>query len=216
MITQLIWDAGGTLFDTYPAVVAACHAALSATGADASPAWLLALFRRTTVDALRVVAATYGIAEPVLTARFEEAYEATEPELQPPFPFVREVCSLVVDLGGRNFVVTHRGRASLVRLLAAHRLSGYFTDCISEDDPYPRKPDPASILMLMARHALDPRTCLAVGDRELDIAAGAGAGIRTCFFGTDAHETPADLEITRFDQLLQWLGAQCPLEDAGV
>ncbi len=207
MITHLIWDAGGTLFDTYPAVVAACGRALASLGHPAPSDWLMGLFRQTTAYALRTVAATYGLDAGEVTSRFEKAYEETEPELQPPFPFVRQVCAYVVAVGGANYVVTHRARASLEGLLVAHELTELFADCITEDDPFPRKPDPASILALLDRHGLTPLQCLAIGDRDLDIAAGVRAGVMTCFYGTDSHETPADLEITSYERLLAWLQA---------
>jgi phosphoglycolate phosphatase-like HAD superfamily hydrolase len=207
LIRYLIWDAGGTLFDTYPAVVAACQRALASFGHRAASDWLMDLFRRTTASALRAVAATYDLDVEGLTARFSAAYDAIEPELQPPFPFVREVCVCVVEGGGANYVVTHRGRASLEGLLTAHDLAPLVEDCVTEDDPFPRKPDPASILALVDRHGLPRSQCLAIGDRNLDIVAGVRAGGMTCFYGTDSHETPADLEITSYDRLLAWLRA---------
>ncbi len=208
MIDQLIWDAGGTLFDTYPAVVAACQSVLVSLGHRAMPDRLMELFRQTTAHALSTVATAYSLDLDELSSKFEEAYEATGPELQPPFPFVQEVCAYVVEVGGANYVVTHRGRASLTRLLTAHGLAALFADCITEEDPFPRKPDPASILALMRRNGLAPSRCLAIGDRDLDIVAGLRAGVMTCYFGTDSHETPADLEITSYERLLAWLAAR--------
>ena len=205
MIANLIWDAGGTLFDTYPAMVAACQEALGPSAPATDPAWLMMLFRQRTSFALRTVAETYDLDVDAFTARYREAYAASEPALQPPFPFAEEVCALIVARGGRNFIATHRERASLVRLLEAHGLRSRFTDCITKDDPYPRKPDPASIRTLLERHDLDPRRCLAIGDRELDILAGVGAGVWTCFFGDATHEMSADLEICGYDELLRRL-----------
>lgn len=207
MIAALIWDAGGTIFDTYPAVVAACQSALASFAVSASDDWLMGLFRESTEEALQAVAAAYAIDLGVLTKRFRAAYDASELALQPPFPFAREVCTYMVDQGGHNFIVTHRGRASLEGLLIAHNLMGLFTDLVTADDPYPRKPDPAAILSLLLRFRLDPRRCMLVGDRDLDLKAGARAGIKTCFFGTESHTSRADLEIVGLEQLLRWLEA---------
>ncbi|MGC9521112.1 MAG: HAD-IA family hydrolase [Anaerolineae bacterium] len=208
MIDVLIWDAGGTLFDTYPAVVWACRRALQTFGYDAKPTWLLGLFRQTTVYALQVVADRYGLDGRALAAQFSRAYDAVEPERQPPFPGVKDVCSYVCESGGENYIVTHRGRDSLMKLLAAHRMTNLFTDCITKEDPYPRKPDPASLLALMRRHVLDPERCMAIGDRPLDIVAGRRAGIITCAFGEEAGDEGADLVINHFHELLHWLRRQ--------
>lgn len=40
-----------------------------------------------------------------------------------------------------------------------------------------RKPSPRFIQEMIARHTLDPRLCIMVGDRETDIEAGLAAGI---------------------------------------
>jgi phosphoglycolate phosphatase-like HAD superfamily hydrolase len=205
MITAIIWDAGGTLFDTYPAVVSACRSAMASFGAAASAEWLMGLFRQTTAVALRVVAATYAIDLGLLTERFRAAYDASPAALQLPFPYAREVCTHMVGLGGSNFVVTHRGRVSLARLLAAHCMGDFFRDYMTADDPYPRKPDPASILALLLRYRLDPPCCLIVGDRDLDLVAGTRAGVTTCFFGSERHDERADVEVADLGQLLRWL-----------
>ncbi len=208
MIAALIWDAGGTLFDTYPAVVAACRSALASFDLSASSEWLMRLFRTTTEDALRTVAATYTLDLGLLTQRYRMAYDASGPALQPPFPYAREVCTHVVESGGSNFIVTHRGRASLFELLAAHGMEHLFRDALTADDPYPRKPDPAGLLATIFRYRLDPGHCIVVGDRELDMEAGVRAGVKTCYFGTDRHATQADLEVRGLAELLDWLIAE--------
>jgi HAD superfamily hydrolase (TIGR01549 family) len=207
-VTTLIWDAGGTLFDTYPAVVAACRAALREFGHDASESWLMGLFRQTTAYALRSVAERFDLDRDVLTAAYKAAYSALGPETQEPFPYVRDVCSFICESGGRNFIVTHRARGSLEALLQAHDLIDYFTDWIAKEDPYPRKPDPTSLLALVRRYDLDGDRCMAIGDREIDVLAGKRAGLMTCMFSGEGSSSQADLTVTGFDQLLQWLQAQ--------
>lgn len=168
----------------------------------------MGLFRTTTENALRTVAATYALDLGLLTQRYRMAYDATEPALQPPFPYAKEVCTHVVESGGSNFIVTHRRRASLFGLLAAHGVAYLFRDALTADDPYPRKPDPAALLATIFRYRLDPGRCMIVGDRDLDLEAGVRAGVKTCYFGTDRHMTRADLEVSGLDDLLDWLIAE--------
>ncbi|MDR0353429.1 MAG: HAD-IIIA family hydrolase [Opitutaceae bacterium] len=54
-----------------------------------------------------------------------------------------------------------------------------------------RKPSPRFLLESIRRHALDPAQCWMVGDRESDIRAGLGAGIRAAALCTG--------ELTRGD-----------------
>lgn len=208
MIWYLIWDAGGTLFDTYPAVVEACQAVLGGFGKEASSDWVMALCKQTTSYGIYTLAKTFSLDEETFQQHFKQSYADIGAQYQPPFPGVEAVCRYVCEMGGQNFIVTHRSRDSLEALLTAHSMAQYFTDFITQEDAYPRKPDPAAIEALLVRYALDRDQCLLVGDRDLDIVAGQRAGIHTCFFGSEPHATQPDLEITDYTVLLRWLQAQ--------
>jgi phosphoglycolate phosphatase-like HAD superfamily hydrolase len=208
MIKYLIWDAGGTLFDTYPAVMEACRVALRDFGKEAPPEHVMALFKRSTSFGLRTLADEFSIDQDAFRQHFERAYDNIGAQYQPPFPGVEQVCRYMCEIGGRNFIVTHRVKASLEVLLETHSLMRYFADYIGKEDPYPRKPDPESLNVLIARYALDRNQCLLIGDRDLDIVAGRRAGIRTCFFGSEPHEAQPDLAITDYATLYDWLLAE--------
>lgn len=208
MIKYVIWDAGGTLFDTYPAVVEACHAALNGFGKEAPTEWVMALCKQTTSHGIRTLADTFSLDEVTFQQNFKQSYADIDVQYQPPFPGVRDVCRYICEIGGQNFIVTHRSRASLQALLEAHGMAHYFTDFIAKEDPYPRKPDPAAINALLEQYALDRSQCLLIGDRELDIVAGQRAGVRTCFFGAERHEAQPDLEIVDYAALYGWLLAE--------
>jgi D-glycero-D-manno-heptose 1,7-bisphosphate phosphatase len=55
--------------------------------------------------------------------------------------------------------------------------------CIAPEAPdqpsHYRKPSPRFIQEMIAKHSLDPKQCLMVGDRDSDIEAGLAAGIRS-------------------------------------
>jgi len=205
MIDAVIWDAGGTLFDTYPAVVSSAEHVLGSYGVAADPGPLRALFRRGTQLAVDALAQRTGTSAFELGARFEAAYSAVSVERQPPFPHVEACLRHVRARGGRNFIVTHRDAASLARLLDGHAMRRYFTDWVTKDDPYPRKPEPASLLALAERYDLTPRRCLVVGDRGLDAEAAARAGMLSCHYGVRQIDCPVDMVVTGYDELLVWL-----------
>lgn len=77
-----------------------------------------------------------------------------------------------------------------------------FTDiCIATEGPDEvlayRKPSPRFILESIARHALDPRRCWMVGDRESDIDAGLNAHIRSAAVCTGKHDAKTWAAIDR-------------------
>ncbi|HLV19307.1 MAG TPA: HAD-IA family hydrolase [Polyangiaceae bacterium] len=223
MIRHLVWDVGGTLFDTYPAVIDAAQAALAELGTTLPAEALRDLFRRSTRHALETLSVRLGVSEADLRERFRRAYDRVPPDAQPYFEGVPELCRLARARGGANFIVTHRERASVLALLDAHQLRAEFADIIAKEDPFPRKPDPSSLLALIERNGLSARECLMIGDRTLDVLAARGAGMRACLRSdvdqaasghavdgpASADGAGADLVVRDYAELLAWLWA-CP------
>jgi phosphoglycolate phosphatase-like HAD superfamily hydrolase len=118
---------------------------------------------------------------------------------------VKQVCQYICSIGGKNVIVTHRGLKGTMELLEANHMTGYFAACLTRDDGFPRKPDPASFEAAMKRFHLRKEETLTVGDRELDILAGGAAGIASCFYGPASQGLKADLVISSFDDLYQYL-----------
>jgi len=185
-IRYLIWDVDGTLFDTYPAFERAMAEALAALGAQPEPGEIAPLLHDSLTTAAHRLALHHGLDPEAVQTGFGQRYRRLLLRDQPPFPGAVELCAGMVDRGGANYIVTHRGRASLDRLLAAFGMAELFADAICADEGYPCKPDPAAFLALIERHHLSPAEGLAVGDRPIDIQAGQAAGLRTCLFGPDA------------------------------
>jgi len=115
------------------------------------------------------------------------------------------LCRLVCAGGGKNAIVTHRGRRSTLELLAVHGMAGYFAGCISGDDGYPRKPDPAAFIAALTAYELKPEEPLTVGDRNIDILAGQAAGLFSCLYGAEPGDVRPDLAIGHLDELCRYL-----------
>jgi len=90
-------------------------------------------------------------------------------------------------------------------LLAAHNMIDYFAGCLTREDGYPRKPDPAIFKAALATYQLKRAETLVVGDRDIDILGGQAAGLWSCFFGPASDEVKADLVISNFAKLRQYL-----------
>ncbi|MFP4393976.1 MAG: HAD hydrolase-like protein [Anaerolineales bacterium] len=208
MILYILWDAGGTLFDTYPSKVRAIQRAAADLGARASAEQILAWVKQSTHYGLEKIASEHGLELSDLEARYKHLYKRIGPEAQPPFPGVEKLCRYICEIGGANFIATHRGRESLTMLLEGHEMTHYFVTCITKEDPYPRKPDPASLDTLLADYDLPRDATLTIGDRALDIEAGHKAGLRTCFFGEQPPETEADIVVASFETLYEHIVAE--------
>ena len=219
MIRYLIWDADGTLFSrrspahTYPAITDAMHQALEALGGHAPRERVARLCKVSFGHCVKTLSAEQNL-DPAAYRDQSDAIYATIPlTAQPPFPGARALCAYICDIGGANFILTHRGRDSLEALLRLHDLEMLITDAVTADDDFPRKPDPAGLNALIARHHIPREAALLIGDRELDILAAHAADVRscfwsTCFFGDNPHDEPATFEVTDFAALLRIVQAE--------
>lgn len=195
VIRHLIWDVDGTLFDTYPAIVGSLQATAVDLGAPATYEETYDLALVSIDHCLETLSGTYDLSLDMLGADFARRYQEVPPEDQPPFDGAAEVCQLIHSQGGLNLIVTHRRRAGLDRLLMTHGLADLFTDIISDDDGYPRKPDPRAFLTLIERHRLPRGETLAVGDRDIDILAAHAAGLAAAHFETNPITTTPDVVL---------------------
>lgn len=205
MLRMLLWDVDGTLFDTNPAFARAFSLVLAAEGIAVPPAEIEALTRQSLSYCAETLAETYELEAESLLGRFSVTYREIPYAEQPPFAGVQVLCEYVREIGGDNFIVTHRGRESLKGLLEHFEMGDLFRDQMTGDDGLPRKPAPTSFLTMMARHDLIRAEVVAIGDRAIDVAAGRAAGVRTCYFGNEPAGTEADYPVQDYGELLEVL-----------
>lgn len=200
---HIIWDFDGTLCDTYPAMARAFQDALHHHGADAPIPRIREVMQQTLLgDCIRIFARQHELDLPSFRDRFLDNYEAIPLADQPPYPGVVAILERVLDHGGHNFIFTHRGCKSLTEALRVHDLERCFTEALSTEDGYARKPDPAAFNHLIDRYALPREKTLGLGDRDLDILAGTNAGVDTCLFEAQPGEdAPPTYVIDEYRQL---------------
>lgn len=205
MFRNIIWDVDGTLFDTYPAMARAIKAALKDLGRDSSLPWITQLARRSLSECDTVLADKYQLDKGDLERALEKHFDLITVEESPPFPGVMDLCQYIGSIKGKNVIVTHRGRRGTMELLTGHKLADFFAGCITRDDGYPRKPHPAAFEAALGMYRLQREETLTVGDRQIDIVAGRAAGLFSCFYDVEAEGVDADLIISSFDELHEYL-----------
>ena len=80
-------------------------------------------------------------------------------------------------------------------------MADLFSEIISHDDGYPRKPDPSAFLTLIDRHHLSRDETLAVGDRDLDILAAHAAGVSAAQYGAGPITITPDVLLPDYGEL---------------
>lgn len=202
-LRHFFWDFDGTLMDTYPASVDAFVAGAAALGATVDREYAMNLMKDTLPRCIRTIAEENGFDVDTLTAAFCREEQKIDLSSVPPVPGIPAMLEKVSRRGGRHYLVTHRDRKALDYLRSAGLLDS-FTDFITQESGFPRKPQPDSILHLMHLYGLNPAECIMVGDRPLDTEAGQNAGILACLLDPDDRypNGPCDLRVKSIAELM--------------
>ncbi len=94
-----------------------------------------------------------------------------------PYPHVKEVLE---ELKGYKKAVISNKREHLSRkTLEGLGLLNYFDTVLGSDSTPEKKPSPLPVRVVLERLNISPEEAIMVGDSDLDIQAGRGAGLRT-------------------------------------
>ena len=205
MIKNIIWDFDGTLFDTYPAIARAFQIVLEAHGKQASVEENEALSRVSMTYCLETLAERHSLQPDEIEQGFSDAYDKIRAVSSPPFEHVKTICEYIVSNQGKNVIITHRGKVGTEEILAQHDMTEYFSGWYTHQDGFPKKPDPTVFLHAIETFDLVPDETLNVGDRELDILAGQGAGLFSCMFRGEPGASQPEMRIDDYQVLYRYL-----------
>jgi HAD superfamily hydrolase (TIGR01549 family) len=179
---NLIWDFDGTLFDTYPEITRAFIDALKKDyGIEYDYKVAFSLAKASIGFCIESLADEFNIDREEFSEKYKERYFGELTFQDKPFEGAKEVLEYVSQKG-ENFLITHRGSASLNEFLTRNDFNKYFVEIVSADANFPLKPDPTSFNYIINKYKLKKEETLGVGDRILDIEAARNAGIKSCFF----------------------------------
>jgi HAD superfamily hydrolase (TIGR01549 family) len=124
-----------------------------------------------------------------------------EYELCRPYQGAEDLIRDIHSLGKFNYLYTHRGKSSIT-FLKNYELEHCFTDFITSQHGFERKPSPNAIHYLIDKYQMMPEEAIMIGDRDLDILAAKNAGIHSCFFDeSGAKSMIADFSISSMKEL---------------
>ena len=200
-----LWDLDGTLTDSYAVIVPALQDALAAFGLRYERTFVYEYVIRTSVYDLAVFAAEKAGLEPdPIMDCYTRISTGRNGQIRA-MPHAAETLGALHDAGCPCFLYTHRG-SSTYELLERNGLAPYFTEIVTNQSGFPRKPEPDGILYLMEKHGLDPARSWYVGDRRIDMEAARNAGIGSVLFlPPGSPGTPAGFEdqiVTDLRQIL--------------
>ena len=202
MIKHIIWDFDGTLFDSYPGMVNAFLRALKKYEIEAEYDEVLKLFLNSEKTAVQYYQNQFLLGEE-LTEVYQDEKSHIDLSNMLPFPYAKEVCQRIKEAGRYNYILTHRG-GTTYDILRKNGMVELFTEIVTKDNQFARKPDPEAIYYLLDKYQIHPKEAMIVGDREIEILLGQKAKVKTCFYesGNREPELQADYRVKSLEEVL--------------
>ena len=208
MIKHIIWDFDGTLFDSYPGMVNAFLRALKKYEIEAEYDEVLKLFLNSEKTAVQYYQKRFLLGEE-LTEVYQDEKSHIDLSNMLPFPYAKEVCQRIKEAGRYNYILTHRG-STTYDILRKNGMVELFTEIVTKDNQFARKPDPEAIYYLLDKYQIHPKEAMIVGDREIETLLGQKAKVKTCFYesGNREPELQADYRVKSLEEVLTILNIE--------
>ena len=196
--TAFIWDLDGTLLDSYEAILAGIEETYRQFSLPYNKKEVRAFILKYSVQDLLVqVAEERGLdADRLNQVRAQSLAEKNAQVIL--MPGAREVLAWANQQGIQQFVYTHKGDNALT-ILRDLGLDVYFTEILTSQSGFARKPSPEAATYLIDKYHLDPEQTYYIGDRTLDIEFAQNSGIQSINFL--ASPVPCNQQIEHLEDI---------------
>ena len=176
-----IWDLDGTLLDSYEAILAGIEETYRQFSLPYNKKEVRAFILKYSVqDLLEQVAKERGLDVGLLNQ--VRARSLSEKNAQVVLMSgAREVLAWADQRGIQQFVYTHKGENAFT-ILRALGLDSYFTEILTSQSGFARKPSPEAATYLINKYHLNPDRTYYIGDSTLDIEFAQNSGIQSIKF----------------------------------
>ena len=179
--TAFIWDLDGTLLDSYEAILAGIEETYRQFSLPYNKEEVRAFILKYSVqDLLEQVAEERGL-DPVKLNQVRAQSLAEKNAQVVLMPGACEVLAWADKQGIQQFVYTHKGDNALT-ILRDLGLDVYFTEILTSQSGFARKPSPEAATYLIDKYHLKPEQTYYIGDRNLDIEFAQNSGIQSINF----------------------------------
>ena len=185
--TAFIWDLDGTLLDSYEAILSGIEETFGQFSIPYDKEKVREFILKYSVqDLLEQVAEERNLDAEVLNQ--VRAQSLAEKNAQVVLMSgAREVLAWAAEQGIQQFVYTHKGDNTFT-ILSDLGLEFYFTEILTNQSGFARKPSPEAGLFLLDKYQLDPMQTYYVGDRTLDVEFAQNSGIQSINFLKSSYE----------------------------
>ena len=185
--TAFIWDLDGTLLDSYEAILSGIEETFAQFAIPYDKEKVREFILKYSVQDLLVqVAEERKLDVEVLNqVRAQSLAEKNAQVLL--MSGARQVLSWADQVGIQQFVYTHKGDNAFA-ILRDLGLESYFTEILTSQSGFARKPSPEAATYLLDKYQLNHDNTYYIGDRALDVEFAQNSGIQSINFLESTYE----------------------------
>ena len=185
--TAFIWDLDGTLLDSYEAILSGIEETFGQFSIPYDKEMVREFILKYSVQDLLVQVAEERKLDVEVLNQVRAQSLAEKNAQVVLLPGAREVLVWADDAGIQQFVYTHKGDNALT-ILRDLGLESYFTEILTSQSGFARKPNPEAADYLLDKYQLNPEKTYYIGDRTLDVEFAQNSGIQSLNFLESTYE----------------------------
>lgn len=179
--TAFIWDLDGTLLDSYEAILSGIEETFAQFSIPYDKEKVREFILKFSVQDLLVQVAEERKLDVEVLNQVRAQSLAEKNAQVVLMPDAREVLAWVKETGIQQFVYTHKGDNAFT-ILRDLGLESYFTEIITSQSGFARKPNPEAATYLLDKYQLNPEKTYYIGDRTLDVEFAQNSKIQSINF----------------------------------
>ena len=185
--TAFIWDLDGTLLDSYEAILSGIEETFGQFSIPYDKEKVREFILKYSVQDLLVQVAEERKLDVEVLNQVRAQSLAEKNAQVVLMPGARDVLAWAEESGIQQFVYTHKGDDALT-ILRDLGLESYFTEILTSQSGFARKPNPEAATYLLDKYQLDPEKTYYIGDRTLDVEFAQNSGIQSINFLESTYE----------------------------
>ena len=185
--TAFIWDLDGTLLDSYEAILSGIEETFAQFSIPYDKEQVREFILKFSVQDLLVQVAEERKLDVEMLNQMRAQSLAEKNAQAVLMPGARDVLAWAEESGIQNFVYTHKGDNALT-ILRDLGLESYFTEILTSQSGFARKPSSEAAIYLLDKYQLNPDNTYYIGDRTLDVEFAQNSGIQSLNFLESTYE----------------------------
>ena len=182
-----IWDLDGTLLDSYEAILSGLEETFAQFSIPYDKEKVREFILKYSVQDLLVQVAEERKLDVAVLNQVRAQSLAEKNAQVVLMPGACEVLAWAKETGIQQFVYTHKGDNAFT-ILRDLGLESYFTEIITSQSGFARKPSSEAAIYLLDKYQLNPDNTYYIGDRTLDVEFAQNSGIQSINFLESTYE----------------------------